>query len=101
MGWRALGPPGSGPSTNHRRPRLVPNDSYSVFPLPCLSEIVGGLPAQPELRVGPPRLFQANRHLRRDGRVAIQNAREGVTGDIEYPGRLGHVQAETAPGNSP
>ena len=26
--------------------------------------------------------------------MAIQNAREGVTGDIEYPGRLGHVQAE-------
>ena len=59
------------------RTGLTPGNLDVVFPLPRLGQIVGGLPSQPEFRVGPARFLQANGHLRGNRRVSIQKRVKG------------------------
>ena len=73
---------------------LVALDPYPVFSLARLGQVVRGLPAQPEIRVGPPCLLKPNGHIGRDRRVAVQNSRKSVAGNAENPRRLRDAQAK-------
>ena len=77
-----------------RRLRLVSLDDDPVFPLARLDEIPSGLPAQPELGIRPACLLETNGHLRGDGRMAVQNPQERVTGDTQNLRRSGHRSNE-------
>lgn len=66
----------------------------SMFGLAGLRQIVGGLPTQPELGVGPSRLLQSNGHCRRNGGSAVQYTGERVAGHTQDFRRLGDAQTE-------
>ena len=74
--------------------RLVALDPYPAFVLARLCQVIGSLPAQPEIRAGPSSLLKANGHVGRDRRVAVQHPRKSVTGNAQDLRRLCDTQAK-------
>ena len=73
------------PPPSHRRSWLVALDIDPILVLARLDEIVGRLPAEPELGIGPARLLKPDGHLRRNRRAAVQYAREMCGGRLPTP----------------
>ena len=63
-----------------------------IFRPPNLGQVIACLPPQPELRVGPACLFQAQSHFRRNPGMSVQDAGKRVPGNTQYPGSLADVK---------